>query len=133
MQFEFQSTRPAWGATLGEGPGGRSEKFQSTRPAWGATPEDNGEAAVVEVSIHAPRVGRDEIERAGANPLNGFNPRAPRGARRLLSKIDRGKRKFQSTRPAWGATHIGKGYAELAEFQSTRPAWGATLTHLPLL
>ena len=34
---EFQSTRPAWGATDGSGNLIPNELFQSTRPAWGAT------------------------------------------------------------------------------------------------
>jgi len=41
--------------------GANLQQFQSTRPAWGATekvPEhDPGE----EISIHAPRVGRDSL------------------------------------------------------------------------
>ena len=56
----FQSTRPVWGATVTIlGLGLRARLFQSTRPVWGATCyqpafEDGGD-----ISIHAPRVGRD--------------------------------------------------------------------------
>ena len=79
---EFQSTRPAWGATKpqrGEdGPedsfnpraprGARPApienlptalEFQSTRPAWGATSALQHRRDYLKVSIHAPRVGRD--------------------------------------------------------------------------
>ncbi len=110
-------------------PGYRLRVFQSTRPAWGATlgtvfsimpwtvsihaPRVGRDAAMIRiqfataigVSIHAPRVGRDRRRqlhplairsqvsihaprvgrdvRAGANRPNErcFNPRAPRGAR----------------------------------------------------
>ena len=36
-----------------------------------------------------------------------FNPRAPRGARREVQDISAWQGKFQSTRPAWGATFKG--------------------------
>ncbi len=55
----FQSTRPVWGATMVLGVIDELKAFQSTRPVWGATcgivlrePEE-------QISIHAPRVGRD--------------------------------------------------------------------------
>ena len=59
-------------------------KFQSTRPTWGATfpfgPIRLGDV----VSIHAPHVGRDQHGDAAILPgLHRFNPRAPRGARRM--------------------------------------------------
>ncbi len=80
--LEFQSTRPAWGATvprppsaeqftvsihaprvgrdkIGQAGGFEDARFQSTRPAWGATPVIGGVEFVHFVSIHAPRVGRD--------------------------------------------------------------------------
>ena len=77
--------------------------FQSTRPVWGATHGDLWLYARARVSIHAPRVGRDNIcmlciaertvsihaPRVGRDggffmpsiPPRGFNPRAPCGAR----------------------------------------------------
>ena len=123
--------------------------FQSTRPAWGATGFVSFLLDDVEISIHTPRVGRDNI--------------CGRSCRR--------KSRFQSTRPAWGATlrrrvvppprrisihtpRVGRdlvrqgssrAYADfnphaprgarrkywqivspVLPFQSTRPAWGAT-------
>ena len=58
---EFQSTRPVWGATV------RSYKkrcttyrFQSTRPVWGATACSAKRFNADMISIHAPRVGRDQ-------------------------------------------------------------------------
>ena len=79
---QFQSTRPVWGATyaavrafaLGDSFNPRAPcgarrtvlslagvgaGFQSTRPVWGATDYNPTESGDVDVSIHAPRVGRD--------------------------------------------------------------------------
>ena len=56
-------------------------QFQSTRPVRGATFSRHDFCATEEVSIHAPRAGRDcrlGMRRAFSV---GFNPRAPCGAR----------------------------------------------------
>ena len=145
--------------------------FQSTRPAWGATAHEFSHRAEPIVSIHAPRVGRDR----DTDPLyrrRCVSIHAPRvgrdGDRDLFSSshfvsihaprvgrddgqlsVESGQLKFQSTRPAWGATSPRRrrwdrcnsfnpraprgarregvrlrGFSNL--FQSTRPAWGAT-------
>ena len=101
--------------------------FQSTRPVRGATVSGVAATSENDVSIHAPRAGRD----------------GSCGSRR------RGDPRFQSTRPVRGATiqhlplhHIvgvsihapraGRdfqvwfGTLELEPFQSTRPVRGAT-------
>ena len=123
----FQSTRPARGATSPWDPmpsraavsihaprAGRDKHlfrdgrgritFQSTRPARGATALRVEEQLEEEVSIHAPRAGRDLpsffLWRVGCS----FNPRAPRGARRVRSHRRIRAILFQSTRPARGAT-----------------------------
>ena len=167
----FQSTRPAWGATSGQWHLKPSLWFQSTRPAWGATAHEFSHRAEPIVSIHAPRVGRDR----DTDPLyrrRCVSIHAPRvgrdGDRDLFSSshivsihaprvgrddgqlsVESGQLKFQSTRPAWGATSPRRrrwdrcnsfnpraprgarregvrlrGFSNL--FQSTRPAWGAT-------
>ena len=58
--------------------------FQSTLPAWGATTRAAvaGDLDVI-ISIHAPRVGSDDVkhEYGGLHPSD-FNPRSPRGERR---------------------------------------------------
>ncbi len=104
MPDEFQSTRPARGATAVTNPGLKAVvEFQSTRPARGATgrqhrpPADNhvsihapragrdrrrlGEHPPSRVSIHAPRAGRDRNPVVNQALVRRFNPRAPRGAR----------------------------------------------------
>ena len=123
----FQSTRPARGATLRDFIiEEHGVEFQSTRPARGATSitgfvrammfvsihaprtgrdmADNGTGRILYVSIHAPRTGRDTSSvRVGARTIR-FNPRAPHGARRRLGKCAGYPFRFQSTRPARGAT-----------------------------
>ena len=58
----FLSTLPAWGATRRRQPVGRGSSFLSTLPAWGATSRQEGGVVVLEISIHAPRVGSDLIK-----------------------------------------------------------------------
>ena len=133
----FQSTRPVWGATTIMDGFHFSDIFQSTRPVWGATANicraalvtrnfnprapcgarlkavtaekliikisihaprvgrDDLPAALsaaeVDISIHAPRVGRDGIPPESATMLVHFNPRAPCGARPIKAKPRRSK------------------------------------------
>ena len=102
------------------------------------------------VSIHAPRAGRDHIDRAKVGRRHSFNPRAPCGARQPLHISVEDSPMFQSTRPVRGATvckalcspcHIVSIHAPRAgrdevramytqkemQFQSTRPVRGATI------
>ena len=78
--------------------------FQSTRPVWGATVRPLVGSRTTIVSIHAPRVGRDD----------------------LVSGKEKPDWMFQSTRPVWGATFFRCPAGIAAMFQSTRPVWGAT-------
>ena len=101
------------------------------------------------ISIHAPRVGRDRRNEGGDACAKDFNPRAPCGARRTVTFEIACGSVFQSTRPVWGATclrhrvyaarkisihapRVGRDALSTdaprarAEFQSTRPVWGAT-------
>ena len=89
---------------------GEVVQFQSTRPARGATATSQ---TVPRLSICCfnprARAGRDVQEERDAEGERGFNPRAPRGARpvtgnRIRSTDVRITVKFQSTRPARGAT-----------------------------
>ena len=69
--------------------------------------EDNLSRLITDVSIHAPRTGRDHrhVDPDGGEP--SFNPRAPHGARQRTNTIEIGPIRFQSTRPARGATRGG--------------------------
>ena len=104
MLHRFQSTRPVWGATHVVSLFLRSLVFQSTRPVWGATHAFFRYCVVSEVSIHAPRVGRDMVPSMFSPSKRCFNPRAPCGARLLLLRLLLALYTFQSTRPVWGAT-----------------------------
>ena len=144
----FQSTRPARGATPKLDAHGRLSWFQSTRPARGAT---RGSLRIVDdhnVSIHAPRTGRDAVLCGGRAP-SVVSIHAPRTGRDEPSACWSHCMAFQSTRPARGATrkfraspstrisfnprapHGARQPTDWAnclppEFQSTRPARGAT-------
>ena len=123
--------------------------FQSTRPVRGATYGDHTYCFVCEVSIHAPRAGRDCSRTKSIATHDGFNPRAPCGARPRGFLNDARRVSFQSTRPVRGATERTRGmrftqavsiHAPRAgrdrasssarsiqsKFQSTRPVRGAT-------
>ena len=79
------------------------------------------------ISIHAPRAGRDKTwEKVTVQEID-FNPRAPCGARPGGDPVMLRLKAFQSTRPVRGAT--GGGQEPLHggnQFQSTRPVRGAT-------
>ena len=74
----------------------------------------------------AYRAARDTAPAAPRRSYCSFNPRAPRGARPQLAATANCELRFQSTRPAWGATKIFNITNFYVVFQSTRPAWGAT-------
>ena len=59
-QSVFQSTRPVRGATWLENDLLLVTKFQSTRPVRGATQRGLRPPPMSEISIHAPRAGRDQ-------------------------------------------------------------------------
>ena len=56
------------------------------------------------ISIHAPHAGRDKFQKTPICPLTHFNPRAPCGARLIISFKKGCSFRFQSTRPMRGAT-----------------------------
>ena len=59
----------------------QANKFQSTLPAWGATVQEANNNTMLDISIHAPRMGSDmQVKVAEANIFN-FNPRSPHGER----------------------------------------------------
>ncbi len=123
--------------------------FQSTHPAWGATLNECVQPTCCMISIHAPRVGCDPPLIPSLLPFCNFNPRTPRGVRLAENAASATEVRFQSTHPAWGATEIPYDLAvegfdfnprtprgvrpspayqsmQADKFQSTHPAWGAT-------
>ena len=101
----FQSTRPVWGATWTQGRPPAISTFQSTRPVWGATTDASAVIATINISIHAPRVGRDGQGAKSAEFGYDISIHAPRVGRDVGKPVG-GKpvNGFQSTRPVWGAT-----------------------------
>ena len=142
-----------WGATRDSYEFVNGFEFQSTRPVWGATCQWGISGPSYQISIHAPRVGRDGLGFDVGPIHSNFNPRAPCGARPVLCIALYTSCLFQSTRPVWGATfasstavfhrlisihapRVGRDFDPLYLmfdgdlFQSTRPVWGATWEHL---
>ena len=58
----------------------------------------------LDISIHAPRVGSDDLLNGALSNIDDFNPRSPCGERLVFFYIRRDKELFQSTLPVWGAT-----------------------------
>ena len=78
------------------------------------------------VSIHAPRAGRDLSLAGGTGAGQGFNPRAPRGARRRSSRTGTSRRCFNPRAPRGARPWSTRPTGPTWQFQSTRPARGAT-------
>ena len=92
---------------------------------WGATLTARRWPTDGKISIHAPRVGRDQ-GRATIRPLMYFNPRAPCGARLRHMLREKAPRNFNPRAPC-GARHASnEDDLRKFRFQSTRPVWGAT-------
>ena len=79
-------------------------RFQSARPARGATELTTLDCGRLNVSIRAPREGRDLPALLFQGLARCFNPRAPRGARLRFRDLIQMRLRFQSARPARGAT-----------------------------
>ena len=78
--------------------------FQSTRPGWGGTFAFVFIPPCFIISIHPPRVGRDEgLLRSELMSID-FNPPAPGGAGPPGWNLSAPPQTFQSTRPGWGGT-----------------------------
>ena len=132
----------------------RRSSFQSTRPMRGATYHKLGRPPEISVSIHAPRVGRDQechLRLSSKNYFNPrapcgarrsdaslhdycryFNPRAPCGARRGLCRYCAMSTYFNPRAPCGARQHNNKDGKTNKKFQSTRPVWGATLNLIPM-
>jgi len=124
---EFQSTRPAQGATFSWNATRRVVRFQSTRPAQGATPCPAGRGACgSRFNPRAPRRARRCSTRPSTRS-GRFNPRAPRRARPgLVHDLVRPRRvSIHAPRAGRDLRATIKTF-DASSFQSTRPAQGAT-------
>ena len=84
LEYGFQSTRPTRGAT-----GNRNSLppillVSIHAPHAGRDWDSYDLDRLIEVSIHAPHAGRDHATQRHHPSGNGFNPRAPRGARPVI-------------------------------------------------
>ena len=104
--------------------------FQSTLPAWGATIAALAAKRARVISIHAPRVGSDRACRARASCRRYFNPRSPRGERPPGSCTSSPPKSYFNPRSPRGERQLRcRMQGRLRRFQSTLPAWGATVFH----
>ena len=102
----FQSTRPVWGATPAFAAAHvRQRHFNPRAPCGARLGQTVGGVTYYNISIHAPRVGRDDEDdwpRMQAWPISIHAPRVGRDSGRLSLSLP--LYLFQSTRPVWGAT-----------------------------
>ena len=123
--------------------------FQSTLPVWGGTAKLLTIAFCSSISIHPPRVGRDNLKLGygGTKTISIHPPRVGRDPAQHM--IGPHKYLFQSTLPVWGGTPLcppkrldiydfnppspcGEGLWVTSlcvfgfVFQSTLPVWGGT-------
>ena len=83
----FNPRTPCGVRRSGSGGSADAQEFQSTHPVWGATWSNPRWRRVMNISIHAPRVGCDGSGSGGSADAQ----------------------EFQSTHPVWGATGGGAG------------------------
>ena len=125
---EFQSTRPVRGATYTRNQIINKSEISIHAPRAGRDGEQHEELRLRDaISIHAPRAGRDHDRPDGLPRKGDFNPRAPCGARPGHN--------FNLLDVVWISIHAPRagrdrdpasGTSALPTFQSTRPVRGAT-------
>ena len=82
-------------------------QFQSTLPVWGATLDSLLRNCILQISIHAPRVGSDTILQLTSASSVMISIHAPRvGSDLVASAGESTTSAFQSTLPVWGATQL---------------------------
>ena len=145
----FQSTHPVWGATrLRRSVGLDDRNFNPRTPCGvrpitariffhnrnfnprtpcGVRPSHNELIhLVVQISIHAPRVGCDSHGLVPMPRCSDFNPRTPCGVRLRGRNSPVLVRNFNPRTPCGVRPFIANEVLSLVEFQSTHPVWGAT-------
>ena len=95
-----------WGATQTIRPARGAERISIHAPRVGGDPVQRLRRGSDDpISIHAPRVGGDHADRRHRHGGIYFNPRPPCGGRRKRSDLRAAQSEFQSTPPVWGATY----------------------------
>ena len=124
----FQSTRPARGATHADLPSSTIARNFNPRAPRGARPSFAcARLGCISISIHAPREGRD-AQRKPSSSQPKISIHAPREGRDGLRALLRDSFLISIHAPREGRDkESADNYAkELEKFQSTRPARGAT-------
>ena len=123
----FQSTLPAWGETALGIPLDPPPEISIHSPRMGRDQYNWPELHIsARISIHSPRMGRDCNCKFPMTPFINFNPLSPHGERPALRAAEEQRQEFQSTLPAWGETVTRSRAFASSAFQSTLPAWGET-------
>ena len=97
VTLRFQSTRPVWGATIGPASRMGFVDISIHAPRVGRDPSRYLSTLILPISIHAPRVGRDLASWYTILAKVYFNPRAPCGARQ--AEAGGGARSCQNFNP----------------------------------
>ena len=100
--------------------------FQSTRPVWGATALQVRHLRQAGVSIHAPRVGRDDDPKL-TKVETWVSIHAPRVGRDAYQLAYEDSRDVSIHAPRVGRDYGVAQFRAQLLFQSTRPVWGATV------
>ena len=128
---KFQSTRPVRGATPHPPRPRRPHQISIHAPRAGRDLLDLAGYLTFRISIHAPRAGRDGRDRGVSSAQAYFNPRAPCGARPTSTPWPSSWRNFNPRAPCGARPAATKKSAGAFKFQSTRPVRGATRRSTP--
>ncbi len=120
--LRFQSTLPAWGETCGAKMDGEGDAISIHSPRMGRDqPFCEAVYPLHMISIHSPRMGRDQ-------PVGGLvfddaiSIHSPRMGRDGSIRREKGMTQFQSTLPAWGETGAeSHGRSGKADFNPLSP------------
>ena len=101
--------------------------FQSTLPGWGATGHCHALLTGHSISIHAPRMGSDFVQRFITPPASLISIHAPRMGSDQHVRAFRVAADISIHAPRMGSDAMARTRQEIIiGFQSTLPGWGAT-------
>ena len=99
--------------------------FQSTLPAWGATIKAIGVIGELYISIHAPRMGSDILSTGNSSPERYFNPRSPHGERHFTSSYPAVMLSISIHAPRMGSDTLGAKRYMLDDISIHAPRMGS--------
>ena len=101
--------------------------FQSTLPGWGATGRSQSAMSLIQISIHAPRIGSDKFDCVVASGPAWISIHAPRMGSDRPSCEKRPLYEISIHAPRMGSDEgMTTPCSPRPRFQSTLPGWGAT-------